>query len=77
MLNELSEAYIIYTLYLDPYVPFNDPTTKNEHIRHFDSIILQMIKICEKYGSRSADREKEKLWLFALKNLYLVSDQLK
>jgi hypothetical protein len=70
VLNELSQAYIIYTLYLDPHVPFNDPNTKNEHIIHFDSIILQMIKICEKYGSRVADSEKEKLWLYALKCLF-------
>jgi hypothetical protein len=55
VLNELSEAYIIYTLYLDPHVAFNDPGTKNEHIKHFDAIIMQMIKICEKYGSRLSD----------------------
>lgn len=77
MLNELSEAYIIYTLYLDAKVPFNNPATKNEHIRHFDTIILQMSKICDKYGSRMPEEDQENLWLFAMKGIYLISEGLR
>jgi hypothetical protein len=78
VLDDLSENQIYYTLYLDPHVPFNNVATKNEHIRHFDNVILAMVKICDKFGSRgSADAEIEGLWLFAMKGLYKVNDRLR
>jgi hypothetical protein len=78
VLDELSENQIYYTLYLDPHVPFDNVATKNEHIRHFDNIILAMVKICDKYGGRyGTESETEALWLFAMKGLYQVSDRLR
>lgn len=78
VLDALSEEKIYYTLYMDPHVPFNSEATKNEHIRHFDNIILAMVKICDKYGSRyGSEIESENLWLFAMRGLYQVSDKLR
>ena len=35
-----------------------------------------MIKICEKYGTRLPDNDMEELWLFAVKGLFEVKNEV-
>ena len=35
-----------------------------------------MVKICDKYGSRLPDEEMEDLWLFAIKGLFEVKNEV-
>ena len=51
---------------------FNDPNNKNEFIKKFDNLILDVIKVCDKYGGKLPEKETEALWLFSINGLYLI-----
>lgn len=57
LLIELSVSEITTALYLDANIKFNDPNVKDEHIARFDNLILYMINMCDKYGSRLPENE--------------------
>ena len=53
-----------------------DPETTNEHILRFDDLLLNILKICEKYGSSLVQEESEKLWLFSIKQLFRIKPKV-
>jgi len=57
VLIDLSIAEITSALYLDPNIKFQDPSIKDEHLIRFDQIILYIINMCDKYGSRLPENE--------------------
>lgn len=61
---------MISELYVNAHVKFNDPSTRSEHIKKFDSILNEIIKICEKYGARLPENEAENLWIYAINGIY-------
>ena len=42
----------------------------------FDSLLTQIIKICDKYGSRMVERDMEQLWIYAIKGLFGIQSQV-
>ena len=44
----------------------------NEHIKRFDEILNQVIKICDKQSSRVAKAEQEELWKDALSQIFSI-----
>lgn len=55
---------------MDAHVKFNDPHTRSEHIKKFDGVLNEIIKICEKYGNRLPENEAEGLWIYAINGIY-------
>lgn len=76
VLLQLSKKEIIPQLYVNAHVKFNDPNTKNEHLRKFDGILMEIIKICEKYGSRLPENESENLWIYAIHGIYGIRQRV-
>jgi hypothetical protein len=38
--------------------------------------MTQVIKICDKYGSRMAEKDMEQLWVFTIKGLFGIQGQV-
>lgn len=72
MLIELCAEQLFHTIYVETNIQFQDPKTKNEHIQRFDSILISILKICEKYGATLGEEESKKLWLFAIKHFFQI-----
>lgn len=73
VLVDLSQSEIISALYINANIKFNDvSSTTNQHIIRFDNMIMEIIKICDKYGSRLPEAEQENLWLHAIRSLYKI-----
>jgi hypothetical protein len=77
VLNKLSEDVIIAVSVSENIRGFNDPTTKNEHIKRFDELISMIIDICDNYGSKLLKEvEAEKLWLYSIEQLYVLKTDI-
>lgn len=69
VLIDLSHAEVISALYIsNGEVQFDDPTHKNQHILKFDSLVNDIVKICDKVGG--TEDQQEALWLHAIRQLY-------
>lgn len=65
------------TIFVETNIPFMDPKNKSEAVARFDSIIHQVIKICEKYGTTlGSEEEQNKLWLFSIKQIFQVKEKV-
>ena len=58
VLTQLSIDEVIQAVYINAKIPFNDPETKNKHIRRFDEFMTMIIDICDNYGSRLLKEQK-------------------
>jgi hypothetical protein len=76
VLIELCAHKLIHTLFVERNIGFRDPETTNEHILRFDDLLLNILKICEKYGSSLGQEESEKLWLFSIKQLFQIKPKV-
>mmetsp|Transcript_35587 Transcript_35587/g.26440 ORF Transcript_35587/g.26440 Transcript_35587/m.26440 type:complete len:117 (+) Transcript_35587:457-807(+) len=76
VLKALAKKEVISALYVKADIRFNDPHTRSDHIKKFDSLILQVIHICDKYGIRLPEDETEELWLFSIRGLYNIKEQV-
>ncbi len=43
---------LIHTIFVEKHTRFEDPLCTNEHMIAFDRLVQQMLRICDKYGSR-------------------------
>jgi hypothetical protein len=60
-LIDLSQSEVVSALYLcDGDVPFEDPNFKKPAVQKFDSLVGDIVKICEKVGG--TDAEQEVIW---------------
>lgn len=71
MVNLCSDK-IIHSLFVERNIGFRHPECTNKHIKAFDELILDLFKICDKYGSRLTEIEMEKHWLESIKGLYSI-----
>lgn len=67
---QISVKSVIFAILVNPNVKFNDPNIKNDDIKRFDGLLNEIIKICDKYGSRLPEEETDKLWMYAMEGLY-------
>ena len=73
VLTKLSKEEVIFAVYINANIPFNDPNTENQDIKRFDELMTMIIDICDKYGSRLLkEEESEELWLFAINEVYKI-----
>ena len=56
---------------------FDDLNTTNKQIVAFNDLLQQIIKICEKHGSRLSEVECEDLWLHTIQKIFGIKDRVK
>lgn len=77
VLTKLSKEEVIFAVYINANIPFNDPNTENQDIKRFDELMTMIIDICDKYGSRLLkEEESEELWLFAINEVYKIKQDI-
>lgn len=67
---------LIHTLF-DVTFNVNDHNTANKHIIEFNNLLQQVIKICEKHGSRLSEMLCEDLWLHTIQKIFGIKDRVK
>ena len=67
---------MMITITLEKNIRFEDPLSTNEHMQIFDNLIQQTIKICDKYGSRQGEKEMEQLWMYSIKGLFEIKQEV-
>ena len=73
---ELCVDKLIHTIFVEKHIRFEDPLCTNEHMQTFDALLSEIIKICDKTGSRLPEADLEKLWLYAIRGLFSVQQQI-
>ena len=75
-LVKLCVEKLIITITIEKNIKFEDPLSTSEPMQAFDNLIQQIVKICDKYGSRLSEKESEELWLYAIKGLFEVKHEV-
>lgn len=71
MLIDLSQSEVVSELYVcDGDIAFEDPKDQKVHVQKFDSLVSDIVKICEKVGGSEA--EQDSIWSHALRAFYRV-----
>jgi len=76
VLIDLSLTTIVHYPIIEDIIEFNNSKTNNEEILKFDRFVLNMVKICSKYGSQLSEEESQDLWIYSLKGLYLIEKEV-
>jgi len=67
---------LMITITLEKNIKFEDPLSTSEPMQSFDSLIQSIIKICDKYGSRLSEKDNEELWMYTIKGLFEVKQEV-
>ena len=71
VLINLSQSQVVYELSVcDGDIAFEDPTFQKEHVQKFDSLVSDIVRICEKVGGSEA--EQDSVWSHAVRAFYRV-----
>jgi len=71
VLIDLSQSEVVSALYVfERDIAFEDPNFQNVHVQKFDSLVSDIVKICEKVGGSEA--EQDSIWTHAVCAFYRV-----
>ena len=71
MLIDLSQSEVVSALYVcDGDIAFEDPNFQKVHVQKFDSLVSDIVKICEKVGG--SEIEQDSVWSHAVRAFYRV-----
>jgi hypothetical protein len=71
VLIDLSQSEVVSALYVcDGDIAFEDPNFQKVHVQKFDSLVSDIVRICEKVGG--SEVEQDSVWSHAVRAFYRV-----